>query len=451
MQAARVLALLGLVALAAGCGAGQRESGPATEEARASPSANAVCAEHGVLEALCTKCNPALVPVFRGQGDWCAEHGFAMSICPVHHPERGGRPALDVGGDEAPGDGTRVRFKSRETARRAGIRSAAAVALPLSQTVAAPARIVYDAGRVAHLNARAPGVIRAIQADVGSRMRPGASLAIIESAGLGSDEATLRVSQARLAAAEAELERATRLRDGGVLAERDVLAARREVEEARAALASAQVALGVVGPTAAGSGRYTLVSPIAGVVTRRGAMLEQLVTPDDLLFEVVDTTAMWAELDLAETDLAAVAVGQRVTLEIEGLADREFAGELSYIAPEIDPRTRTVKARLPLENPEGLLRANMFGRARVAAARSRESVLVPASALQRARDAELVFVRLAEDLYEVRRVRRGARVGELVEVAGNVRAGDEVVTEGAFLLKTETLRENIGAGCCDVE
>jgi cobalt-zinc-cadmium efflux system membrane fusion protein len=74
--------------------------------------------------------------------------------------------------------------------------------------------------------------------------------------------------------------------------------------------------------------------------------------------------------------------------------------------------------------------------------------MVPRAAVQRAGTRDMVFVRLASDLFEVRRVRVGAASGELVEVEGALRAGDAVASTGSFLLKTETLRDSIGAGCC---
>ncbi len=76
---------------------------------------------------------------------------------------------------------------------------------------------------------------------------------------------------------------------------------------------------------------------------------------------------------------------------------------------------------------------------------------MPAGAVQRAGDAWLVFVREEVDTYVARRVRVLARQGERVRVSGGVAAGDQVVTTGSFLLKTETLKDSIGAGCCDVE
>ena len=119
---------------------------------------DALCAEHGVLEAVCTKCNPALVAVFRAKGDYCEEHGFPESICPTCHPERGGKPSVDVSApadDGAPADGTKIRFKTKETAARAGIETVEAQSDPGGAQVTAVAKLVYDATKLAQVNARA--------------------------------------------------------------------------------------------------------------------------------------------------------------------------------------------------------------------------------------------------------------------------------------------------------
>jgi cobalt-zinc-cadmium efflux system membrane fusion protein len=105
-----------------------------------------------------------------------------------------------------------------------------------------------------------------------------------------------------------------------------------------------------------------------------------------------------------------------------------------------------------LDNPDGMLRGNMFARARIALdAASGNAVIVPRSAVQRTEQAHLVFARLAEDVFEVRRVELGPGDGDFVRVSGRLKPGDEVATEGSFLLKTETLKGSIGAGCCEVE
>ncbi|MFS8066345.1 MAG: efflux RND transporter periplasmic adaptor subunit [Byssovorax sp.] len=442
-----------LLALAAGCSPRGAGEGPrAKEEAKGSTKAvaaveGAFCKEHGVLEAVCTRCNPKLVPVFKAKGDWCSEHDFPESICPICHPERGGKPAADVSSDGAPSDGMKVKLRTGDTARLAGITTARAVARQGGGGIPVIATIVYDATRVAEINARSAGVVRALKVDVGSQVKAGGALAIIDSAEVGADRSKLTGASSRVKVAGENLEREKQLEREGVGTHRSVLAAQQELDAAKAEVASLAAALSVVGANAGGAGGYTLTTPLSGVVTQRSASIGKLVATSDRLFEVVDTRAMWAELDVPETDLPDVKLEQSVVLQIEGIAGRDLAGTISYLAPSVDPHTRTVKARVQIANPDGALRANMYGRARILA-ESRQGVMVPREAVQRAKSVQLVFVKLAADQFEARRVEIGAGDGDLVEVLKGVRVGEEVATQGSFLLKTETLKESIGAGCC---
>nr|WP_153822550.1 efflux RND transporter periplasmic adaptor subunit [Polyangium spumosum] len=444
----------------AGCGRDPSASSapPASSAQPTSAKADGegkLCA-HGVLEVVCPKCHPKLAAVFQAKGDWCAEHGFPESFCPICHPTRGGRPAADVSGKsapeaDAPADGTKVRFKTKETTRLAGIRTVKAEERNNAGGVVVMARIAYDATRLAHLNARAAGVVRAMKVDIGSQVKKKDPLAVIESAEVGADRSKLEAARVRVGIAQKNLDRLTMLQKSGFSSEKDVLAAEQELAAARAERAGLATALSIIGAGGGAGGSYTLTSPIDGVVTQRSATVGKLVGLEEMLFEVVDTSAMWAELDVPEAELAAVAAGQSVTLDVDGLAGRTFRGKITYLSPQIDLATRTVRARVPLENADGALRGNMFGRARVDVGAERASVTLPDAAVQRAKDVHLVFVKLAEDEYEARRVELGIRVGNLVEIRKGVRPGEDVVTTGSFLLKTETLKESIGAGCCDAD
>ena len=445
MRLSSYILLLAMVFAALSC------NDAATSTAVRAPAAAAMCEEHGVLEAVCTKCNPALIPVFKAKGDWCEEHGFPESFCPICHPERGGKPSADLKDDGAPPDGLRVSFKTKDTARVAGIEVASVEARGGEAQIAVTAQIAYDATKVAEVNARSSGVVRAIRADVGKPVRAGAPLVTIESADVGADQARLQATRSRLQVAEANFARLKPLHDDGITPAKDLLAARQEVDAAKAELSAAQSALGMVGGIADGASRYTLTAPIDGVVTERNATIGRLVDPNTVLFQIVDTGSMWAELDIPETELPRVAVGSAVTVTVEGFGAREFSGELSYLAPSIDPHTRTAKGRVALENPEGVLRGNMFARAQVAVRGDGKVLVVPRNAVQRAKTVQLVFVRLAEDVFEARRVQLGPGDEKFVAVSGRLNAGDEVATEGSFFLKTETLKGNIGAGCCEVE
>lgn len=436
-----------VLALAVACGEKAPSGAPATAER--APEDGAMCQEHGVLEAICTKHHPKLIPIFQAKGDWCEEHGFPESVCPICHPERGGKPAADVAKDDAPPDGTKVRFKSSDTARLAGLEVVKAVERPGGARLAAVASISYDATKRAEVNARSPGVVRALKADVGTKVRAGAPLAVVESAEVGADRSRLRAASSRVEIAEAHYRREQELSAKGISARKDVLAAQQEWEAAKAEAATASASLGVIGGGGAGTSNYVLVAPIAGTVTRRQATVGRMVDLEEVLFEIVDTSSMWAEIDIPETELARITVGQAVSLVVDGAGERAHPATIDYVAPEIDPRTRTAKARAALANPDGALRANMFGRAEIALGAARASVMVPRAAVQRVKDVALCFVRAGASEFEARRVQVGVTEGDHVEILKGLRAGEDVVAEGSFLLKTETLKGSIGAGCCE--
>lgn len=448
---------LGLVALVlvVATGSSCRDRDAAQESAQASaqtPAAEgAFCQEHGVLEAVCTKCNPKLIPVFQAKGDWCEEHGFPESFCPIHHPELGGKPLADVAGDGAPADGTKVRFRTKEAASLAGIEVVPAETRVGGARLTAVATIVYDATLRAEVNARATGVIKKLSVDVGSVVEAGTPLAIVESAAVGADRSRLRAAETRAEIAELEHQRETTLLDQGIASERDVLKTKREWGNAKADRAAARSALGVIGAGGGDSSSYILRAPLAGMVTMRTATVGHMVDLETVLFEIVDTRTMWAEIDVPENQLSAVAAGQETVITVDAMPEREWKGTIEYVAPAVDPRTRTARARISLDNPEGLLRANMYGHALIALGDARPTVMVPKQAVQRAGDATLVFVQLAQDVFEARRVRVGRSEGPLTEILEGIEAGEPVATQGSFLLKTETLKGSIGAGCCDVE
>jgi cobalt-zinc-cadmium efflux system membrane fusion protein len=436
------------------------ESGRQGESTAAAPSAaassaavspDAMCREHGVLEAICTKCNPRLIPVFQAKGDWCKEHGFPESICPICHPERGGRPGHDIAADPAPADGLRVKFKRGDIERLAGIETVKALAVPDESIIVAPVRLAHDAAKLAHVNALSPGVVRRLEVDVGSRVKQGQSMAVIDSPTVGADRARVAAAASRVRVAGENHRRALELQGEGITSRRSLLEAEQELETAKAEHAALSGALSILGIGAGRVGSYTLRSPIGGVVTERRVTIGQVVGDEDLLFEVVDTSSIWADLDVAEADLGKVTVGQTVAVHLDVLPEREASGTISYVAPLIDPRTRTAKVRVPLANPDGMFRANMYGEGRILAATGESSVSVPRSAVQRAKDVHLVFVRLSDREYETRRVQLGPSHGESIEVRKGIRPGEEVATTGSFLLKTETLKGSIGAGCCEGE
>lgn len=430
-----------------------RADAPAeADEVATTVTEGAMCREHGVLEAVCTKCNPKLAGVFQAKGDWCEEHGFPESFCPECHPERGGRPATEVAADKAPADGTRIKLKHADVGRAAGIETVVATSRPAAMSITAPARFAYDATKLARINARSAGVVRALHVDVGTRVKRGQALAVIDSADVGADRARLAAAKSRLTIAQENFARQEQLHREGISARKNLLAAQQELDAAKSEHAALAATLSMLGGRSGRRvGGYEIDAPLGGVITERNATIGQLVDPEEVLFEVVDTVSMWAQIDAAESDLPLLALGQSVTLRVDGLGEREFGGEVAYIAPIIDPHTRTAQVRVPVENPDGLLRANMYAEASIAAGGDRSTVVVPRAAVQRAGEVHLAFVKISETEYETRRVKLGVADAALVEILDGISVGEQVATTGSFLLKTETLKNSIGAGCCEGE
>ncbi|TAH39490.1 MAG: efflux RND transporter periplasmic adaptor subunit [Planctomycetota bacterium] len=444
---------LAILILAAGCLAACTEgSAPDREpdEAASVPSADAFCAEHGVAEAVCTKCNPKLVPIFQAKGDWCPEHGFPESFCPICHPERGGRPAVSLDSD-APASGVKVQLASAETARLAGIETVVARGEEAADEIEVLGTIAFDATRRAEVNARARGIVREILVEVGAHVEKGAPLVRIESAEIGAEQSRLLAASSRIEVARAAHERAKGLLERSMAAQKDLQEAQSELDIALAEKAAAEAALGVVGVDPESGSTFTLTAPLSGTCIHRTATIGRMVGPDEVLCEIVDTGTMWAELDVPELALARVRSGQHVLITSPALGDEEFAGSIAYIAPEIDRHTRTATARVFLENPQGALRSNLFVRARIVLGPKEARVLVPRGAVQTTRGVDLVFVELEPGRYETRRVKVSARHGDVLAIAQGVVAGERVVVSGSFLLKTETLKGEIGAGCCAEE
>ncbi|MEZ4266604.1 MAG: efflux RND transporter periplasmic adaptor subunit [Myxococcota bacterium] len=416
------------------------------------------CPGHALPESMCTKCSPELAGRFKAAGDWCGAHGFPGSACPECNPMIPPRP-----GDSAPGKatdagsgavapGTRVRFRSPDLERASGIATTSVTSLAMADAVEATARVEFDRNALADVRSAVAGIVREVSVDLGQQVAEGDALFVLESAQVSDLQARQRAARGRVQAARSDLKRQDSLKTSGVASAREVEVARQELAAAQSDLRSIAQSLRISGAgEKAGTGRFTVHAPIAGSVVERPALVGGYAAETDSLARIADTSRMWILLDIAEWDASRVRTGQAVEVRVDGIAGREFTGKLTWVSPEVDPRMRTVAARAEVDNADGLLRAGQFARARVKVEAAATASTVPTSALQRVGDDSVVFVRIAEGVYEPRTVQPGRSDGRAVQVAGNLSPGDAVVTTGAFLLRTELSRESIGAGCCEVD
>ncbi|MBL9101591.1 MAG: efflux RND transporter periplasmic adaptor subunit [Myxococcales bacterium] len=405
------------------------------------------CVEHRLPESKCTKCNPALVPQYRAAGDYCNEHGFPDSVCPVCNPVK-----PPEGAEQAALEARTVRFKSPDIEVAAGIATVAVQRVEAAtSSVECTARLAFHGDRVAEVHAVVPGIVRKVRVELGDSVEAGSDLFELESIHVGEIQAELQTAREGVRVAKANLARKRELLAGEITSRRQVDLAEQEVITAQAHANAAKAGLRLVGAVRlSASGRYILLAPLAGTVVRRPAVLGILATEDVTLATIADTSVMWALCDVPETSASHVALGQTLQLSIDGDTESPFEGEITWIAAEVDPRTRTVTAQAEMPNPGGKLRANQFGLARIDTSAAKSAVSVPREAVQRVGKLDVVFVRTRQGVYEPRVVKRSGD-GEMVAVKGRLQNGDAVVTTGAVLLRTEVMPGSIGAGCCEFD
>lgn len=244
--------------------------------------------------------------------------------------------------------------------------------------------------------------------------------------------------------------------------QRNRQAAERALAIARAAVDAAERELHILGLSdeqvrAIGSEPDTQLSclevrsPAAGRVVEHHAAAGEAAAATDVLFVVADASTMWLLADVSAGDLLLLAEGAPLLFTVDGLPGVSFEGRVQWISSRVDDRTRTVRVRADLPNERGLLRARMFGRARIVVHDDADVLSVPLEAVQTDGCCQLVFVRQDEVTFAPRKVALGARSGGYAAVLGGLQAGEVVATTGSFLMKTEILKSNIGAGCCEVD
>lgn len=333
----------------------------------------------------------------------------------------------------------------------AGIRTQAAKREALATSIDLPGEVIGDPDRTAHLAARIRGRIDRVLFREGEKVEAGKLLVVIRAPELGELRSTYLSASARASAAKANAERLRALKTSRIAAAHELLVAETEAValEAEARAASEKLAaLGIPLPKgkAQASSLLELRAPISGTVIARDAVVGQPVDADRTLATIVDVSEVWFVARAFEHALSRVHQGGRAEVELNAHPGERFVGTIDYIAPRIDPTARTVTARIPLENRDGMLRLGLFGTARVEISGTARapSLVVPRDAITEIAGRKVVFVRQSDGDFEVHDLELGASMPGKVEVLSGLSEGEEVVVQGVFTLKSAVLRGSLG-------
>jgi RND family efflux transporter MFP subunit len=189
----------------------------------------------------------------------------------------------------------------------------------------------------------------------------------------------------------------------------------------------------------------TIYSPISGYVIARNAFPSQKIMPDTELYTVADLSKVWVMADVFEYEASQAAIGLPATVALSYGPGKVFRGRVSYIQPQVDPVTRTVKLRIEIENPNGVLKPEMFTDVELRIASARR-LSVPAGAVLDSGQVKTVFVDRGNGHLEPRHVETGEQSGDRVEIVSGLAAGERVVTSGNFLVDSESQLKAAAAG-----
>lgn len=177
-----------------------------------------------------------------------------------------------------------------------------------------------------------------------------------------------------------------------------------------------------------------ITAPMGGIVIRKDVVEGVYVKTGTSLFTIADLRHLWVVLEAYESDLGRIKLGQDVEFSVEAFPGHPFHGKVVYIDPLVDPKSRTVRVRLNVDNSDGQLVPGMFVQALVnrASGPRKAILLIPASAPLLTGKRALVYVEIREGVYEGREVVLGPKNGEFYEVRFGLAEGERVVSRGGF-------------------
>lgn len=357
-----------------------------------------------------------------------------------------------------------------EAIERYGIKVEQASLYKLKPTFLAPARVSFNAEAMAHVGSPLPGRVVELRAKLGDIVGKGDVLLVVESPELGEAQSAFLqkriIAQTAVAAvdlAKDALDRASRLfeQNRGIALDEvqkrvvEYKSAQASLQTAQSAAVAAENKLHLLGMDQASveklaetgevNPRFTIVAPLGGRVVEREVTLGELVSPEkEALIVLADTTTLWVLADVPEARLPEVAIGAAARLKSGGANTHEHEGQVSYISPMVDPRTRSAEVRIVVQCEHGTLWPGMFVQVEITATDQANPdpppvVAIPEEAIQTVEGAASVFVPVANEpnTFARRAIAIRKPVAGLVPVYAGLVEGEPFVASGSFILKAE--------------
>ena len=319
-------------------------------------------------------------------------------------------------------------------------------------TMQASGRVETDASRIARVGSPVAGRILKLNAFEGQIVRAGTVLATLHSTNLSDTQMSLIKAYSDLTLAEAATRRAEQLVEADVIGRAELERRRAEVVQASAEVSSYETQLRGLGMTGAQmkslqstrrlSADYPIVTPRSGTVLERKVTVGQVVQPADPAYTIADLSSVWVVANVPEEEAGTLRKGLEVSVKIPARPEQAVHGALSYVAPTVDPATRTVEVRMDLRNTDGMFKPDELATVTFSGHTERK-LTVPQTAVVREDNKDYLFVKTGADRFLLREVQLGDETDDERIVMGGVTADDLIVLDGAFHLNNQRKQDAI--------
>ena len=289
-----------------------------------------------------------------------------------------------------------------------------------------------------HVVPRLTGLVQAVSANAGDRVRRGQLLAVLSSPTLADQRSEWLAAQQRLGLARTTFEREKRLWEARISAEQDYLQARLALQETEIAEQAARQKLAALGVATAPAGqltRYEIRAPVDGVITDKKISVGEVLKEDTRIFTVADLSTVWVEMAVYAKDVNAVKPGQQVTVKAASFEARA-EGRIGHVGALVGEQTRAAMARVVLPNPQGWWRPGLPVNVELTAEETDVALAVATEAVQSLGQSPVVFGRYGQQ-FEARPLLLGRSDGRMTEVLGGLLPGERYAARNSYLIKAD--------------
>lgn len=185
---------------------------------------------------------------------------------------------------------------------------------------------------------------------------------------------------------------------------------------------------------------FYIDAPRDGIITERNADIGQLIDNSHNVFVVTDLTQVWLTAQAFEKDIHCIKKGQKVSVTVNSYPDKVFQGKVDYTGVMLDTDTRTMPVRATVQNPQIILKPEMFANMHVQIGET-EALSIPFESVRKTGEATVVYVVQGKNRFEERKIEVGRRLGNSVEILKGLRPGETVVARGSLQLQGQMLKQ----------